>query len=154
MANIFVKIDDIKGEVPDGTYKDQIQCVAMRHVQILPVDLSATRTLGKSKQGAIALTHAIDKASPLLKKACMTNSNNQGTVKITRTQTGGVAESIQITNAAIVRVDVETPLSATTQQPGDDLLETFYLDYSSGEIQWDYGNVAGNYNPTQTDESG
>ena len=145
MASIFVKISDIPGDATQKGYEKQIQCVAMRHVYKQPLDLSKARKTGQSKHGAIALTHTADKASPLLKKNAMATSNNQGTVVITRLQTGGVAETIQITNAAVVRVDLETPLSPATLQPGDDLMETFYLDYSDGAIRWSHQNVEGNW---------
>lgn len=138
MATIYVHIKDIKGGATNLTYKDQIHCVAMRHVFILPLEATKFRTLGPSKHGAIALTHAVDKASPLLKKHAMTNPNNLGTVKITRVRAGATSadEIIQMTNVQIVRVDLETPLSPSTLQPGDDLMETFYLDYSGGAIRW------------------
>ena len=149
MATIFVKIPGIAGDATQTNYATQIQCVAMRHVHKQPLDLSKARKTGQSKHGAIALTHAVDKASPKLKKEAMATSNNQGEVVITRLQTGGATETIQITNAAVVRVDVETPLSPTTLQPGDDLMETFYLDYSDGQIRWSLGNMEGNYSVTE-----
>lgn len=147
MSSIYVSISDIPGESQLADYTDQIACVAMRHAIDMQVQSSGSRTTANSRHGAIELTHAIDKATPLLNLA-VAAGQNKGTVTITRLRAGAVAETITLANAYVTRVDVEVPLNPETMRPGDDVMETFALDYSS--ISWDYaassGTISGSYN--------
>lgn len=143
MANIFVNIKDssgkstIQGESTVTGYLNQIECAAMRHVVYLPVIRASSRVQGSSRHGPVALTHAVDKATPHLKQAAMTGENI-GTVQIKRVRTVSGAltavETITLTDATVVRIDVDTPVSAATLEPSEELMETFYLDYS--KIEW------------------
>jgi len=72
-SDIFAKIGDIKGESPDDKHKDEIE--------VLSFSWGVTSLTGPGAPGAAAgkpvfqdlsITHNIDKASPLLLKACAT----------------------------------------------------------------------------------
>jgi type VI secretion system secreted protein Hcp len=75
-SDIFAKLGDIKGESFDDKHKDEIE--------ILSWSWGVTSTASAVKAGGagagrpsfqdLSLTHKIDKASPLLLKACATGS--------------------------------------------------------------------------------
>lgn len=144
MSNIYVKIAGIEGESTNPEFSGQIECVAMRHSIDLPVVAAAVRVEGTSTHGPIALSHRIDKASPILKQSVMTGAN-LGDVEITRMRNVGgqsrPAETIMLSNAFLVRVDVETLVDETTRELDDELLETFHLEY--GEIRWSHKRFIG-----------
>ena len=144
MSTIYVQFSNIAGEAKSVEFSGQIECSAMRHVIYLPVIRAASRVQSDSKHGPIALTHAVDKASPLLKKAAMMGAN-QGEVKIRRTRTvagrSTAVETITLTNVVVVRVDVDTPVSSNTLEPSEEPMETFYLDYD--RIQWSAKRIFG-----------
>ncbi|MCY4305508.1 MAG: type VI secretion system tube protein Hcp [Aestuariivita sp.] len=148
MSVIYVKISGIQGEATHPDYKDQIECVAMRHSVSLPVVSAAIRVEGTSTHGPIVLSHAMDKASAVLRQSVLTGAN-LGEVEITRMRTvGGAAtptETITLSNAFVVRVDSETMIDEATRELSDELVETFHLEYS--EVKWSEkrynGDVAG-----------
>ncbi len=149
MSDILVKIESINGESSLTNYDGQIECVTMRHTIDLPVvATSSTRTEGASGHGAIELTHAIDRASPLL-RAEASAGTNLGTVVITRMGMvdgeSQAVETITLKNVYIIRVDVETPLDPSTMLPVDEPQETFALEYN--EIVWNFatGNARGGW---------
>ena len=73
-SDIFAKLGDIKGESPDDKHKDEIE--------VLSWSWGVTNTATAVKGGGagagrpsfhdLSFTHRIDKASPLLLKACAT----------------------------------------------------------------------------------
>lgn len=148
MSTIYVQIKDHPGEAPTraGTYKGQIACSAIRHAVLVPVVSGPTRTLGDANNGPIALTHMVDKASPKLKSSAM-NGNDVGEVVITRVSmiAGNTVPVETITlggEVYVVRVDVETPIVQATLELSDELMETFYLSYTS--IKWSHDQYDGN----------
>jgi len=77
-SDIFAKIGDIKGESVDTKHKDEIE--------LLSWSWGATRSalgsgggagagMGKARFNDLSFTHRIDKASPLLLKACATGQH-------------------------------------------------------------------------------
>ena len=144
MSTIYVNIATIQGEASAVGYNGQIECFAMRHAIVLPVAAAASRTEGTSRHGPLVMLHTIDKASPLLKQAVL-NGTNLGTVKVTRLRTIGnsakVAETIELQNAYAVRVDVETMVDQATLELGDEMVESFHLEYS--QIAWQYTKFEG-----------
>lgn len=153
MSDIQVKIESIIGESDQKGYAGQIDCISMRHAIDMPVvATSSSRIEGSSVHGPIELTHAIDRATPLLRaEACA--GTNLNTVVITRLgQVDGETqpvETITLKNAYVVRVEAETLLDPATMQPADEPLETFSLEY--GEIVWNFsvGNSRGGYSPAK-----
>ena len=153
MSEIYVDFDNITGGVttPEA-YDGQIECVSMRHAIDQQVVSTGGRKTGRSSHGPVELTHAIDRATPGL-HAAAAGGANQGTVTITRVRSEGVAEIVTLSNVYVCRVDVETPLDATTLVPDQEQpLERFALEYS--KIEWTYkyytdkgfdSNVTGEY---------
>jgi len=136
MSNIMVTIPNIEGEV-EGDSAGAIQCDALRHAIELPVYAGTVRVEGTSSHGPVALTHAVDKATPPLRLAASLGTN-LGTVnvKVSRVVEGGaqVVEQIDLENASVVRMELDTPLDPATLEPQDAPIETFYLEYS--KITW------------------
>ncbi len=140
MSSIYVKFSaasKITGESTTVGFADQVVCAAMRHSIYLPVIRAASRVQSGSEHGPVALIHTIDKSSPLLKKAAMMGSD-LGEVVISRTRIieGEIKaiETITLNKVKVVRVDVDTPVSSSTLEPSEELLETVYLDYRN--IKW------------------
>lgn len=159
MSKIFAQIPNIKGEATGTNVADQIACTAMRQSVYLPVVRGDLRVEGDSVLGCLALTHVVDKASPKLRESAL-GGVNLSTVVITRQRTvGGSAqkvETITLTNAKVVRVDVETPVAAATLEPSETLVETFYL--SAEKIKWEAlvasgststGNISGGWDTVE-----
>lgn len=143
MSNIIVDLPGIDGDktytIGDTAYANHISCQAMMHAIDLPLSVaSAARTEGASTHGPIGLLHSFDKASPLLRAAAAAGST-LATAKIYRLRMSGetaeIAEKITLSSVYVVRIDVDTYLAADNQ-PTDNVLETFWLEYSS--ITWDY----------------
>lgn len=151
MSNIVVKIDTIPGEAQVADHADEIQCLTMRHAIVQPSVSAAVRVEGTSKHGPIELTHVVDKASPLLREAA-TMGSNLGTVVISRMSTIGgqpkAVETITLSNAYAVRVDVDTPLNPTSNELVDEPLETFALEYE--DITWEHKQFVGQMEQGQT----
>lgn len=140
MSDIMVKINGIEGESQLTGFEGQIECLAMRHAIDLPVVAhGASRVEGASKHGAVELDHSFDIATPALRLA-VSAGVNLGEAVITRMRMVGgesrPAEIITLGNVYVVRVDVDTPVDATTGRPGEEPMETFSLEYS--DIRWDY----------------
>ena len=139
MSDYLVQISAIAGESQLIGYEGQVECLALRHAIDLPVVArGASRVEGTSRHGAIELDHTLDMASPSLRHA-LSAGTNLGQVVITRmSMAGGEAravETVTLADVYVVRVDVDTPLNTATGRPGEDLIETFSLEYS--EIRWD-----------------
>lgn len=144
MSDILVKIDSIEGESTKSGFEKQIECASMGHTIDLPVVThGATRTEGTSQHGGIELRHMLDKATPALRHACAAGTN-LGTVTISRMQMVGgenrLVETIELGNAYVIRVDTETPVDPTTQEPAEEPEETFILEY--GSIKWSHKRFA------------
>ncbi len=159
MSDILVKISSIDGEATKSGFEKQIECQTMRHAIDLPVVThGSTRTEGTSQHGAIELRHKLDKASPALRHACAAGAN-LGTVTISRMQMVGgenrLAETIELGDVYVSRVDTETPVDPAEQAPVEEPEEVFALDYSN--IKWSYrqysdgaeaGTVSGGWSNT------
>ena len=139
MADYMVEIADTVSIVGEGTrtgFVNQIVCESLHHAIELSVEAATNRTGGAaSRHGMVELTHSIDKATPALRLAAA-KGTNLGTVKISRMsgQTATVLEEIELANAFVGRVDLDTPLDQTNMEPGDNLKETFALLYT--KIKW------------------
>jgi type VI secretion system secreted protein Hcp len=73
-ADIFAKLGDIKGESLDDKHKDEIEVLSWSWgITTAGIVGSGTgAALGRSGFKDLSFTHKIDKASPLLMKACAT----------------------------------------------------------------------------------
>ena len=143
MSNIIVALPGIQGDtsytIGDTSYANHIGCKGMIHAIDLPLAVAnSARTEGASTHGPVGLVHNIDKASPLIREKAAAGSL-LATAKIYRLRMSGVsaaiAELITLSDVYVVRVDVDTYLD-DQNQPTDNVLETFWLEY--GSISWDY----------------
>jgi type VI secretion system secreted protein Hcp len=72
-ADIFAKLGDIKGESLDDKHKDEIEVLSWSWGVSNPVSLAGSGAgEGRPHFHDLSFTHKIDKASPLLMKACAT----------------------------------------------------------------------------------
>lgn len=161
MSNILVNISTVPGESQQAGYTGQIECFAMNHAIDLPtVTMGASRTGGASRHGAIHLLHSVDKATPGLRHACSAGTN-LGTVVISTMQMiEGTSKAVDVhtlSNAYVVRMEMETPVDPSTNKPAEEPVETFALEYSA--ITWDRnryengalaGTTSGAWDPSET----
>jgi len=75
-SDIFAKIGDIKGESLDDKHKDEIEVLSFAWglANVVPVSASGTG-VGKVSFHDFSFVHNVDKASPLLMKACATGTH-------------------------------------------------------------------------------
>jgi type VI secretion system secreted protein Hcp len=76
-TDIFAKIGDIKGESQDAKHKDEIEVLSfswgVSSSESMPT--GAGGGAGKATFKDLSIVHTIDKASPLLLKACATGAH-------------------------------------------------------------------------------
>ena len=75
-ADIFAKLGDIKGESLDDKHKDEIEVYSFSWGATNPIAVSSGgNAAGKVTFKEFSIVHPIDKASPLLMKACATGQH-------------------------------------------------------------------------------
>ena len=74
-ADIFAKIGDIKGESGDSKHKDEIEVLSFSWGVTNSAVTSGGVGGGKATFQDLSIVHHIDKASPLLLKACATGTH-------------------------------------------------------------------------------
>src|SRR5262247_2402356 len=76
-ADIFAKLGDIKGESLDNKHKDEIEVLSfswgVTNAQV--ISAGGGGAAGKASFQDLTIVHALDKASPLLLKACATGTH-------------------------------------------------------------------------------
>ena len=86
-ADIFAKIGDIKGESIDAKHKDEVEVLSWswgvsQSASVTPGSGGGT---GKASFHDFVITHHVDKASPLLLKACATGEHiKEATISVRR----------------------------------------------------------------------
>ena len=80
-SDIFAKIGDIKGESLDAKHKDEIEVLSFSWgVTNAGVISGGGGGAGKATFQDLSIVHHIDKASPLLLKACATGTHIKDTI--------------------------------------------------------------------------
>ena len=74
-TDIFAKIGDIKGESIDAKHKDEIEVLSFSWGVTNTAATTSGGGLGKATFHDLSIVHHIDKASPLLMKACATGTH-------------------------------------------------------------------------------
>lgn len=74
-SDIFVKIGDIKGESADDKHKGEIEVLSYSWGVSNSASPGGGGGAGKATFQDLSFTHSIDKASPLLLKACATGAH-------------------------------------------------------------------------------
>ena len=131
---IFARIGTIKGESRDARHKDEIEVLSWTW----GVSQSGTTHPG-SGAGAgkvafqdFAFTHHVDKASPLLMKACATGSHLADATITVRKAGGGHLEHLVITMGDVLVTSVSTSVSAE----GDATLESVVLAFATVDLEY------------------
>ncbi|MYE22978.1 MAG: type VI secretion system tube protein Hcp [Gammaproteobacteria bacterium] len=138
MSTILVNIPNVNGSSTISGHLDEIECRAIRHAMSKQMVAKATRTEGASRHGAFELTHGIDRATPKLKDLATKGTVHNTVVIEEMRMVGEEYETIyrfDLSNVVIVRVEVDTPVDPTTNEPGE-LTETFALAYT--RVEWTY----------------
>ncbi len=138
MSTILVNIPNVNGSSTISGHEDEIECSAIRHAISKQMVAKATRTEGASRHSAIELTHGIDRATPKLKDL-VTKGTVLNSVVIDEMRMVGeeyqTIYQIKLSNAVVVRVEVDTPVDPTTNEPGE-MTESFALAYTKAD--WTY----------------
>src|SRR5687767_3835347 len=90
-ADIFAKIGDIKGESLDAKHKDEVEVLSWSWgvAQSGSISPGPGQAQGKANFNDFNFTHRIDKASPVLLKACATGSHiKEATVTVRKAGKG------------------------------------------------------------------
>jgi type VI secretion system secreted protein Hcp len=140
-VDIFAKIGTIKGESLDNRHKDEIEVLSWSW------GLSQSGTLAHGGGGGAAkptfhdlsFTHHVDKASPLLMKACATGQHIKEATIIVRRAGKGQQEYLVITMTDVLVTSVSTSVSAE----GDATAEGVTLAFAKVDLEYKPQKVDG-----------
>ena len=131
-ASIFAKIGAIKGESRDSKHKDEIEVLAWSW----GVSQTGTTTSGggggkgKASFHDFNFTHRLDKASPVLMKACATGEHIKDATITARKAGKGQQEYLLITMTDVLVTSVSTSVSAE----GDTTMEAVSLAFAKVDL--------------------
>ena len=130
--DIFAKIGDIKGESLDSKHKDEIELLSWSWGVSHPVSaLGRRRRGGKARFNDLSFTHKIDKASPLLLKACATGQHLKEAT-ITRRKAGKGQQEFLV----IKMNDVLVTSVADSDESGGDQMESVTLAFAKVDLEY------------------
>jgi len=113
-ASIFAKIGTIKGESQDARHKDEIDVQSwswgLSHSGALPH--GGGGGAGKPSFHDLTFTHHVDKASPLLMKACATGQHIKSATITVRKAGKGQQEYLVVTMADVLVTSISTSVGA------------------------------------------
>ena len=139
-ADIFAKLGDIKGESLDDKHKDQIEVLSFSWGVTSPSDPGAPgAAAGKPAFQDLSIVHYVDKASPLLLKACATGSRMKEATVTHRKAGKGQQEFLIIKMNDVIITGVQH--GGASSQPA---AETVNMTFSKVELE---------YRPQKTDGS-
>lgn len=140
-SDIFAKIGDIKGESADAKHKEEIEVLSFSWgVTNTPVMApGAGGGAGKATFQDLSIVHTIDKASPMLLKACATGTHVKE-VTITHRKAGGTQHEYLIVKLNEVIITGVTH-GGTTGQP------------TSETVSLTFAKIALEYRPQKPDGS-
>jgi len=132
-SDIFAKLGDIKGESIDDKHKDEIEVLSFSWGVANPGSMIAGGGggAGKATFQDLTIVHHIDKASPLLMKACATGAHLKEAT-ITHRKAGRAQQEFLIIkmNDVIVTSVIH---SGTTDQPAS---ESVSLAFAKVDLQY------------------
>ena len=132
-SDIFAKIGDIKGESLDSKHKDEIEVLSFSWGLTNGANIGAGGGAGAGKATFQDLTivHTIDKASPLLMKACATGEHlKEATITFRKAGKGQQEFLIIKMNDVIITGVVQ---SAPSSEVGS---ETVSLEFA--KVDWEF----------------
>ncbi len=133
-TSIFARIGTIKGESRDAKHEDDIDVLSWSW------GLSQSGTAGQAGGGgagkvsfhAFTFAHHVDKASPLLMKACATGEHIKGATVTVRKPGKGQQEYLSITMTDLLVTSVSTSVSAE----GDATIESVGLAFAKVDLEY------------------
>jgi len=133
-VSIFARIGTIKGESRDAKHKDEIEVLSWSW----GVSQTGTTTSGggggkgKASFHDFTFTHHIDKASPVLMKACATGEHIKDATITVRKAGKGQQEYLVITMTDVLVTSVSTSVSAE----GDATMESVSLAFAKVDLEY------------------
>ena len=133
-SDIFAKIGDIKGESLDSKHKDEIEVLSWSW----GVQQSGTMAHGggggegKASFNDFNFTHHVDKASPLLMKACATGEHLKEATVTVRKAGKAPQEYLLITMSDVLVTSVSTSVGGE----GDGALEVVALAFAKVDLEY------------------
>lgn len=133
-SSIFARIGTIKGESRDAKHKDEIEVLSWSW----GVSQSGTAGhgggggAGKASFQDLTFTHHVDKASPLLMKACATGEHVKDATITVRKAGKGQQEYLVITLTDLLVTSVSTSVSAE----GDATMESVGLSFAKVDLEY------------------
>jgi type VI secretion system secreted protein Hcp len=133
-TSIFARIGTIKGESRDAKHKDEIEVLSWAW------GLSQTGAAGHGGGGGagkasfhdFSFTHHVDKASPLLMKACATGTHLKDATITLRKAGKAQQEYLVITMTDVLVTSVSTSVSAE----GDATMESVGLAFAKVDLEY------------------
>ena len=136
-VSIFARIGTIKGESRDAKHKDEIEVLSWQW------GVSQTATMsprgggggggkGKASFKDFNFTHHVDKASPVLMKACATGEHIKDATITVRKAGKGQQEYLVVTMTDVLVTSVSTSVSAE----GDATMEGVALAFAKVDLEY------------------
>jgi type VI secretion system secreted protein Hcp len=126
-ADIFAKIGDIKGESLDSKHKNEVEILSWSWgVQNAgTIGRGGGAGQGKATFNDFNFTHRIDKASPVLLKACATGQHIKEATITVRKAGKGQQEFLTFSLTDILVSSYQTGASASSEPPTDSVSLNF-----------------------------
>jgi type VI secretion system secreted protein Hcp len=133
-VDMFIKLDDIKGESQDKTHKDEIEVLAWSW----GMSQSGTTHSGTGGGGGkvnvqdMSFTKYMDKASPTLMKACTKGTHVPNVVFVARKAGGDPLEYYKITMQEVIVSSISTGGSGGEDRFTENVtlnFNTFHVEY-------------------------
>ena len=132
--SIFARIGTIKGESQDAKHKDQIDVLswAWGVSQSGTLSQGGGGGAGKASFHDFVFTHHVDKASPLLMKACATGEHVKDATITVRKAGAGQNDYLIITMTDLLVTSVSTSVSAE----GATTIESVLLAFAKVDLEY------------------
>jgi type VI secretion system secreted protein Hcp len=132
-SDIFAKLGDIKGESIDDKHKDEIEILSWSWgvANAGTAAAGAGRAAGRASFSGLAFMHRLDKASPLLMKACATGQHLKEAT-ITRRKAGKDQQEFLV----IKMNDVIITSVEESDSEGGDPVESVSLAFTKVDIEY------------------
>jgi type VI secretion system secreted protein Hcp len=133
-ASIFARIGTIKGESHDAKHKDEIEVLSWSWGVSQPDTMvhGGGGGAGKASFHDFNFTHHVDKASPLLMRACATGEHIKEATITVRKAGEGQQEYLVIKMADVLITSVSTTISAE----GDAAAEGVALAFAKLDLEY------------------
>lgn len=108
----YIQIDGIEGQATDAAHANWIDVIAFKHGSAQQsASHDQANSAGRGVLKPLVFTHALDKATPNLQKACMSGQNIASVKMEVCAQIGGAKAKLyelEMTNARVIGADVAT----------------------------------------------